>query len=113
MTGTPSFNTPIPLYTEVSEDISIDSGRNLILSPSEGGTYDLLKIGPGNTITEFGNYIGAPGEPDSAAEDCTTGIALSAIEFSDTIYIGDLTQATFTPGSPGTMDCAWPDIQSE
>lgn len=95
-----SFNTPVPLANYVSEDVSIDPGRNLILSPAEEGVYDLLKIGTGNTLTEYGNYIG--GVLDSAAEDCTTGIALASDEFSDDIYITDLTQATFTAGSPGT-----------
>lgn len=89
-----TFNSPVPLANEVSEDISIDSGRNLILSPGEQGTYDLLKIGTSNALTEFSNFIG--GTLDSAAEDCTTGIALASDEFSDEIYITDLTQATFT-----------------
>jgi len=39
------------------------------------------------------------GEFDSAAEDCTTGIALAAEEFSSTIFITDLTQATFGAGT--------------
>jgi len=95
-----TFNTPVPLTNYVSEDISIDSGRNLILSPGEDGYYDLLKIGTGNTLTEYGNPTG--GELDSAAEDCTTGIALASYEFSSDIYITDLTQATFTAGTPGT-----------
>jgi hypothetical protein len=98
--ATNTFNTGFPLEHYVSENISIDSTRNLILSPSEEGIYDLLKIGSGNSLTEYGNNIG--GTLDSAAEDCTTGIALAADEFSDDIYITDLTQATFTPGSPGT-----------
>ncbi len=98
--STNTFNTAFPLHNDVSENISIDSGRNLILSPGEDGIYDLLKVGTGNTLTEYGNTIG--GTLDSAAEDCTTGIALSAVEFTDTIYITDLTQATFTAGSPGT-----------
>ena len=42
----------------------------------------------------------------SAGEDCNTGIALATVEpFSEPrfdIYIADLTQAVFTPGSPGT-----------
>jgi hypothetical protein len=98
-----TFNTAFPLANYVSEDISVDSGRNLILSPEEGGIYDLLKIGTGNTLTEYGNAIGNDGgNLDSAAEDCTTGIALSAVEFTGNIYITDLTQATFTAGSPGT-----------
>jgi hypothetical protein len=98
--ATNTFNTAFPLQHYVSEDISIDSGRNLILSPGEDGVYDLLQVGAGNALTEYGNYIG--GTLDSAAEDCTTGIALSAYEFSDDIYITDLTQAKFTAGSPGT-----------
>jgi len=100
-----TFNSEFSLANYVSEDISIDSGRNLILSPAEDGIYDLLQIGAGNTLTEFGNNISADSpsnDLDSAAEDCTTGIALSSAEFSDYVYITDLTQAVFTPGSPGT-----------
>src|SRR5207248_335474 len=41
-------------------------------------------------------------ELDSAAEDCTTGIALAADEYRSSLYITDLTQKTSTPGSPGT-----------
>jgi hypothetical protein len=95
-----TFNAPFALSNIVSEDVSIDSGRNLILSPGEGGSYDLLKIGSGNTLTEFQNFTGQ--ELDSAAEDCTTGIALGSIEFTDDIFITDLSQATFTPGTPGS-----------
>jgi hypothetical protein len=39
--------------------------------------------------------------PDSAAEDCTTGIALSSVEGTNTVYLADLGQSTLTPGSPG------------
>jgi hypothetical protein len=105
LTGTSTgntFNAAFPLTYEVSEDISIDSGRNLILSPDESSYYDLLKIGSGNSLTEYSNYISNGGELDSAAEDCTTGIALASIEFTSNIYITDLTQAVFTSGTPGT-----------
>jgi hypothetical protein len=95
-----TFNTPFPLVHIVSEDISIDPGRNYILSPGEGGIYDLLQIGTNNALAEFGMTIG--GTLDSAAEDCTTGIAMSSDEFTDDIFITDLTQAKFTAGSPGT-----------
>ena len=99
-----TFNAAFPLTSVVSEDISIDSGRNLILSPGEGNSYDLLQIGAGNSLTEYTNYqYGGGGEMDSAAEDCTTGIALASDEFvGNNIYITDLTQAVFTAGSPGT-----------
>jgi hypothetical protein len=39
---------------------------------------------------------------DSAAEDCSTGIALASSEFTNNVYITDLTQAVFVPGAPGT-----------
>lgn len=104
-----TFDTPFAMANAVSEDISIDSSRNLILSPGEDYGYDLLKIGSGNALTEYANDIESSAGGgyygyylDSAAEDCTTGIAMSADEFTDDIYITDLTQATFTAGSPGT-----------
>lgn len=105
--ATNTFNSTFSLAHFVSEDISIDSGRNLVLSPAEDGFYDILKIGTNNAFTEYGNNLyGSATVPlpymDSAAEDCTTGIALASDEDSDGVYITDLTQATFTAGAPGT-----------
>ena len=37
---------------------------------------------------------------DSAGEECSTGIALATDEDTSNLFITDLTQATFTPGSP-------------
>jgi hypothetical protein len=48
------------------------------------------------------HHVPGGGVLDSAAEDCSTGIALASIEFTDNVYITDLTQATFVPGAPGT-----------
>ena len=44
------------------------------------------------------------GETDATAEDCSTGIALAPAETSNpsSLFIADLTQATFVAGSPGT-----------
>jgi hypothetical protein len=95
-----TFNAAFPTQNYISEDISIDAGRNLILSPGEGGVYDLLKIGTNNALTEYAND--SAGELDSAAEDCTTGIALASYEFSDDVYISDLSQASFTAGTGGS-----------
>jgi hypothetical protein len=98
-----TFSTPFPMYHTVSEDISIDSGRNYLLSPDESGYFELLTLNSsGLPSAEYSMYMSPAGEPDSAAEDCTTGIALSSLEFSDDIFITDLTQATLTPGAPGT-----------
>lgn len=124
--GTNTFSAPFPLANDITEDMQWDSIRNLILLPSEyayptlngpapffgltGGNYDLIDTSTG-TPGEFGRLL--PGANlDAAAEDCTTGIALSGIEgtlpppaqnpANIGLFISDLTQTTLTPGSPGT-----------
>ena len=92
-----TFGSPVPLSNLVSEDVLWDQGRDLVLSPDESGNYDIYNHTSGG---EFGNSIG--GTLDSAAEECSTGIALSTDEFTSELFIADLTQATFTAGSPGT-----------
>lgn len=100
--NTNTFGTAIPLAHHVSEDISIDPTRGFILSPNESSTYDLIQPTGMSSAKEFGNLVSGGGEFDSAAEDCTTGIALSSSEFTSNVFIADLTQATLTAGSPGT-----------
>lgn len=100
--ATNSFGTPQDLVNHVSEDISIDPTRGFILSPNEDSNYAIVEI---NSTTgafkgEFGNQVIGAGEFDSAAEDCSTGIALASIEFTSNVYLADLTKAAFTPGSP-------------
>jgi len=101
---TNTFAAPILANNSISEDVLWDPTRNYILSPNEGGNYDIFKISS-STTTEYANAVGFGGG-DSAAEDCSTGIALSSIEdgFNSPglIYIADLTQAVFTTGSPNT-----------
>ena len=106
LAGPPTFETPIPAGTTTSEDVSIDPVRKLILSPNEDSIYQLVNIGT-SPATLFNNHGSSTtfGRYDSAAEDCTTGIALATDEGTGNLFIADLTQATFTPGaapSPGT-----------
>ena len=96
---TNTFAAPFGMSEHVSENIAVDSTRNLVLTPGEGGNYTLLSIAPSGSLTEYDKSIG--GELDSGAEDCTTGIALASVEFTNDIFIEDLTQAVFTPGTPG------------
>jgi len=91
----------VPAAHEVSEDILWDPSRNLILSPDEEGYYELFQTPSSGTVTEYSNNLKF-GDGDTAAEDCSTGIALSSLEYTSNIYITDLTQATFTSGNPGT-----------
>ena len=50
--------------------------------------------------------------PDSAAEDCVTGIALASVEDTNEVFLADLTQAAFTPGSPTGTWTAPSQLQS-
>ena len=106
----PTFEAAIPAGRNTSEDISIDPIRHLVLSPSEDNNYQIVNISTA-TAALFNNTGIATGdaEADSAGEDCTTGIALSTLEFTGSLYIADLTQAVFTPGTPGT----WTDTASQ
>jgi hypothetical protein len=105
----PTFEAPIPAGVGTSEDVSIDPIRHLILSPNEASenddtsTYQIVNIST-STAALFNNTLPAlgPQEFDSAAEDCTTGIALATNEETSTLFIADLTQAVFTSGTPGT-----------
>jgi len=92
-----SFGTPVPATHVVSEDISVDPTRGLILSPGEQGYYNLYDI-TSSTPVEFENNING-GELDSAGEDCSTGIALSTREGTTQLFLTDLTQATFNAGA--------------
>src|SRR5262249_23724223 len=98
LAGSPGFQSPIPARGATSEDVSIDPVRNLILSPNEASNYQLVNIGT-SPASLFNNIVSSFTSStffDSAAEDCTTGIALSTDEFTGNLFIADLTQATFT-----------------
>jgi hypothetical protein len=103
-----NFGTVVPLSNKHSEDILWDPFHNRVLSPNESSNYDLVSVtttgipGPATT-TEYQNSMGnTGGSPDSAGLDCTTDIALSTVEFTGNLYIADLSQATFTSGTPGS-----------
>jgi hypothetical protein len=102
-----TFESPIPAGGNTSENVSIDPVRHLVLSPNEFSLYQIVNIST-STAAIFNNQVLPSGVLDSAAEDCTTGIALSTVEGTDTLFIADLTQAVFTAGSPGT----WTDAAS-
>lgn len=99
--ATSTFATPFPTFQHVAEDIQIDPNLKLILNPSESNNYGLVSTA-GSPWLEYTNFQPVGGEFDSAGEDCTTGIALATQEFTDRLFITDLTQATFVPGGPGT-----------
>jgi hypothetical protein len=101
----PAFKSLAPAGEEanISEDPLIDPNRNLLLSASEGGNYEIVNIAT-STAPKFFENPTKLGTPDSSGEDCSTGIALAPGEFSSPsqVFLADLTKATFTPGTPGT-----------
>jgi hypothetical protein len=117
LAGTPAFETPIPAGVGTSENVSIDPVRHLVLSPNEsfenGGVsdYQLVNISTA-TPALFNNDLSELGPQawDSAGEDCTTGIALATDEGTGNLFIADLTQAKFTPGTPAGT---WTDAASQ
>jgi hypothetical protein len=103
----PAFTSPA---SEISEDLLIDPVSNLLLSASEDNDYEIANVATTTSPAFFEHPgIASGGELDSSGEDCSTGIALAPAEFSSpsNIFIADLKQATFTPGSPtGTWTAA-------
>ena len=104
-----TFEAPIPAGGPTSEDVSIDPVRHLVLSPNEFQNYQIVNISAATAALFNNTGFATGGAPDSAGEDCTTGIALSTLEGTGNLYIADLTQAVFTPGTPGT----WTDTASQ
>lgn len=93
-----------PMQHYVSENISVDPGRNLLLTPGEDGNYGLIQLNAtGAPVAEFANTSITGGEFDSAAEDCTTGLALASDEFTSNVILADLSQSSFTPGVGGSI----------
>jgi hypothetical protein len=100
-----TFETPFNserLDNLISEEVLIDPTRNLILSPNEAGGYEIVNVATTTSPTFFENNTFEGQTFDSAAEECSTGIALASDEFTNNLYIADLMQATFTAGSPGS-----------
>jgi RHS repeat-associated protein len=115
--STNTFGPPIPVgatayegtdVSPTSENMAFDPVRHLVLSPDYFWNYQVVQLGGASPLV-FDNLF--PNQNaisnsefyfDSAAVDCTTGIALAASEnvFQGALTLVDLTQAAFTPGSP-------------
>jgi hypothetical protein len=114
--ATPSFEAPFTSPAGlISEDPLFDPTRNLLLSPTELNDYEIVNLTTSTTPAFFEHSgIQSGGELDSAAEECGTGIALAPAEFSSPsrVFVADLSQATFTPGSPGGTWVAPSEVQT-
>src|SRR5262249_54099502 len=101
----PTFEPPFASPSgRISEDPLLDPINNLLLSATEADNYEIVDVATRTSPAFFENPIPGPGEADSSSQDCSTRIALAPYEDSSpsAVYLADLTQATFSPGSPGT-----------
>jgi hypothetical protein len=90
---------------ELSESPAIEPNKHWILSGTEGGDYSIVNFSTGTAqVFQFADRASviSGAELDGAAVDCSTDIAVASVEFADQMFIADLTQATFTAGSPGS-----------
>jgi hypothetical protein len=106
------FTAPLQASAQISEAPSFDPKRELLLSPNYNpvGGYQIVKVNPSNDAISFYDYsdnqIDLTGYlPDSAGEDCSTGVALSTLEGDNQIFLANLNKAVYsTSGSPLTWD---------
>jgi hypothetical protein len=97
--NTNTFNTPFPMAQSVSENISVDPTRSLILTAGEGGNFALLQVQSNGSLVEYDSSFNTGLENDSSAEDCSTGIGLTPGEFTDTVNLVNLNALTLGSGT--------------
>jgi hypothetical protein len=112
--GTGVFSPPFKMTRRVSEAISVDPTRSLILTAGqplipagETNNYTILQLQADGSLKEFDATffdIGLDGFADSSAEDCSTGVAIAPALYSpfSSVQMVNLNAAVLTPGSPGT-----------
>jgi hypothetical protein len=104
--STNTFSPAFETNQTVSENISVDPTRTLILSANERGNYMILQIQPDGSLKEFDATFSSGIEDDSSAEDCSTGVAIAPGEFTDSVQLVNLNNITFgatTYTAPNTV----------
>jgi hypothetical protein len=89
----------------ISESPAIEPNRHWLLSATELNDYQIIDYSSGSPVVyryADRSKIFTDDELDGSAIDCTTDIALASDEFTGNLFIADLKQAVFTPGSPGS-----------
>ena len=84
---------------QIAESFGLKAGTNTILSANEQGFFDLIDFSNLAAPIAY-SFVGAPLPPelDSTTVD-STGIMISGGEDSANLFLADLSQATFSPGS--------------
>ena len=108
--ATNTFAAPFAMDEEVSENIVVDLPDSAVLSADEDGFFEIVSFdGKGNLTTEYSNSYDI-GELDSTAVDCTTRIAIAPAEFTNSLELADLSQATYVAGPPATWSAPSTDV---
>lgn len=89
-TFAPAFET----NQTISENISVDPTRSLILSANEAGNYMILQIQSDGSLKEFAASFASGVEDDSSAEDCSTGVAIAPGEFTNSVQLVNMNNIT-------------------
>jgi hypothetical protein len=97
-----TFGTPLPMLQEVSENISVDPTRSLILTAGESENFTILQLQPGGGLLEYASSWSTGQTNDSNAEDCSTGISFAPGEFTfSQMAFVNLNAITFNSPSTG------------
>jgi hypothetical protein len=111
--STNTFSPAFEMNQAVSENISVDPTRSLILSANEGGNYPILQIQADGSLKEFDSTFSSGLTNDASAEDCSTGVALTPGEFSNSVQLVNLNTITFgattytAPNTVATLSTAY------
>lgn len=92
----------------LSESPAIEPTKHWLISPNEDQDFQIVDFSGAGVFryAQRATVLGST-DLDGGAIDCTTDIALSGDEFNNQVFVTDLSQAVFTPGSggnPGTWD---------
>jgi hypothetical protein len=106
-----TFGAPVEAQTtNISESPALDPTRDYLLSASEDESgfpagYQIYSFKGATQVYDFLNtppiFDPTDIEFDSAAIDCSTGIALGTAEFTTEIIVADTSKASFTAGTAG------------
>jgi len=104
--STNAFSPAFEMNQRVSENISVDPTRSLVLSANELGNYAILQIQVDGSLKEFDASFFSGIADDSSAEDCSTGVAISGGEGTNSLQLVNLNNVTFgttTYTAPNTI----------
>ena len=95
-------------FPRISESFEVDSARQLLLSASEDGEYQVVRrIGTNPQVFNFAEsdpmFTDIEAELDSSSEDCTDAVGLGTIEYQGALFLSNLKFAKYDTAS-GTWD---------